>query len=284
MEDGYEVVVGERRYRASQQAEIKVIPAIVRNFTDEQVLELNLIENIQREDLSAVEKGNCCKQLMKKYPERYPSKDVLGKKIGVSSDTISNWLRLTEAPREIQEMIVPPEKAGVPRKLGELDYSTALTITRQIKEPTRQIQIAKELASKPVHGRKARQVITKAAEEPAKPIEKIMEEAIESPCELYFSATSKMPIIQGVQTQTSRVIAPDTRIKPGNIVHATILEPHFVDLRVISVERKRLKYFTEDDAEAEGAKTLEIFKRNWIEKHDKWSEDQLVYIIRFQKA
>ncbi|MCK4933787.1 ParB/RepB/Spo0J family partition protein, partial [Candidatus Bathyarchaeota archaeon] len=68
--DEFEVVVGERRYRASQQVGLLQVPAIVRNIADEQVIELNLIENVQREDLNAVEKGNCCRQLLEKYPQK----------------------------------------------------------------------------------------------------------------------------------------------------------------------------------------------------------------------
>ncbi len=279
----YEVVVGERRYRASQQVGLEKVPAIIRSFTDEQVIELNLVENIQREDLNAVEKGNCCKQLLDKFPKKYPSKETLGKKIGVSTDTINNWLKLTGAPAEIQKMIAPPEKAGVPREIGKLDYSTAVTITRQIKDTERQIEVAKEIANKPVHGRKARQVIAKVIEQPEKLVEEIVEEIIEEPYELTFPATDKEPILRGLQTQTTRTSAPDLRIKAGNTVHATILEPHFADLRVVSIERKRLKYFTEEDAEAEGRYTLEKFKETWKEKHGEWDENQLVYLIRFRK-
>ncbi len=280
----YEVVVGERRYRASQQAGLQKVPAIIRNFTDEQVIELNLIENIQREDLNAIEKGNCCKQLLEQYPEKFPSQKVIGEKIGVSTDTINNWLKLTEAPKEIQKMITPPEKVGVPRELGKLDYSTALTITRQIKEPTRQIELAREIASRPVHGRKARQVIAKAGKQPERPIEEIMQEIIEEPCEITFTAADKTPILKGLKTQTTRTTSPDSRVKTGNIVHATVLEPHFADLRVISVERKRLKYFTEGDAKAEGSYTLKEFKEKWKKKKSKWDENQLVYVIRFEKT
>ena len=68
----FEVVVGERRYRASQQIGLEKIPTIIRDFTDAQVIELNLIENIQREELNAVEKGNCCKLLLKKFPGTEP--------------------------------------------------------------------------------------------------------------------------------------------------------------------------------------------------------------------
>lgn len=118
-EGSYEVVVGERRYRAAQQVGLATVPAIIRKYTDEQVIELNLIENVQREELTAVEKGNCCKQLIEKYPQKYKSRQEIGTRIGISPETISTWLRLTEAPEELQRMIAPTEKTGVPRELGK---------------------------------------------------------------------------------------------------------------------------------------------------------------------
>jgi len=284
IDNGYEVVVGERRYRASQQAGLQTVLAIIRNFTDEEVIELNLIENIQREDLNAVEKGNCCKHLIEKYPEKYPSQEAIAKKIGVSSDTISNWLKLTEAPTEIQKIIAPVEKAGVPRQIGKLDYSTAITITRQIEEPSRQIKVAKEIARKAVHGRKARQVVARAAKQPEKPVEEIVEEVIEEPCELIFTAVDKGPILKSLKTQTTMTNTPDPKIRSPNIVYATVLEPRFADLQVLSVERKRLKYFSEEDARAEGGYSLEEFKEMWEKKHSEWNDNQLVYIIRFKKV
>ncbi|UCE96056.1 MAG: ParB/RepB/Spo0J family partition protein [Candidatus Bathyarchaeota archaeon] len=279
----YEVVVGERRYRASQQAGLQKVPVIIRILTDEQITELNLIENIQRVDLSAIEKGNCCKQLLENYSEKYPSTEIIGKKIGVSSDTINNWLKLTRAPQEIQEMIAPADKIGVPRKLGELDYSTALTITRQIEKPIRQIEVAIEIVSRPVHGRKARQVIAEAAEKPEKPVREILSELMEEPCELTFAGVDKELILNGLKTQITRINTPDRRIKPEKKVLATVLEPHFADLSITSVERKRLKYFTEKDAIAEGDHSLKEFKEKWEKEHGEWDENRLVYIIRFKK-
>ncbi len=284
VDDEYEVVVGERRYRASQQAGLRKVSAIVHNFSDEEIIELNLIENVQREDLSAVEKGNCCKQLLEKFSEKYPSREVIGAKIGVSADTVNNWLKLIEAPEEIQKMVVPTEKAGVPREMGKLDYSTALTITRQIEEPARQIEVAKGIASKPVHGKRARQVVAKAVEEPERPVEEIVKEVVEEPCELIFAAAAKEQILSGVKTQITMTTSPDPKIRSGVTVYATILEPHFADLHVISVERKRLKYFTEGDAKAEGGYTLEEFKKAWKKKHGEWNENQLVYVMRFEKV
>ncbi|MGB9134794.1 MAG: ParB/RepB/Spo0J family partition protein, partial [Candidatus Bathyarchaeia archaeon] len=279
----YEVVVGERRYRASQQAGLKHVPALVRDFTEEQVIALNLVENVQREDLSAVEKGNCCKQLLEKYPEKYPSKEAVGKKVGVSADTVGNWLKLTEAPAEIQRIVAPSEKAGVPREAGKLDYSTALSITRQIQEPERQVEVAREIASKPIHGRKARQIVKKAAEEPEKPVEEIVKEVIEEPLEFTFAAEDRDPILKGSKTQTTRVKPVDSRIKAGSVVSATVMEPNFANLRIVSIERKRLKYFSVDDAKAEGGYTLEEFKRTWRRRHGEWNESHLVYVMRFEK-
>jgi len=62
----YEVVIGERRYRASQQAGLEKVPAVIREYSDDEVVQLNLIENVQREDLSAIEKGKVCKYLLEK--------------------------------------------------------------------------------------------------------------------------------------------------------------------------------------------------------------------------
>lgn len=281
--DGFEVVVGERRYRASQQAGLHQIPAIIRDLTDGQVIELNLVENIQREDLSAVEKGNCCTQLLQKYSQKYPTRESLAKKIGVSVDTINNWLKLTEVPVEIQKMIAPAKKAGVPRSLGKLDYNTALTITRQIDEPTRQVEVAKEIAERPVHGRTARRVVAKIAKEPERPVEEILKEAIEGPIELTFTAAEKEPVLKGLRTQMTTTASPDPKVKAGKVAFATVLEPHFADLQIVSVERKHLKYFNEADAKAEGDYTLEEFREAWKKKHGEWDENQLIFITRFKK-
>lgn len=282
--DGYEVVVGERRYRAAQQAGLETVPAIVRNYTDEQVIELNLIENVQREELSAVEKGNCCKQLIENYPQKYKSRQEIGTRIGISLETISTWLKLTEAPEELQKLIAPTEKAGVPRELGKIDYSTAAAITRQITEPERQVEVAKEIAQKPIYGREAREIIKKVAKEPEKPIEEVIREVVEAPAELTFRLAQAEPVLKGLKTQITQKSAPDPKIKPGATIKATVLEPHFADLRIVSIERKRLKYLTNEDAKNEGGYTLEEFKKQWKDKYDEWNENELAYIIHFEKA
>lgn len=124
-EDGYEVVVGERRYRASQQVNLKRVPVIIRKYSDDEVIELNLIENVQREDLSGVEKGRSCRKLMEKYPDTYPSQKGLAEKIGVSESVISEWLRLTNAPEEIQRMVAPSEPVSKTIPKGKIDWKNS---------------------------------------------------------------------------------------------------------------------------------------------------------------
>lgn len=282
--DEYEVVVGERRYRASQQAKLEKVPAIVREYSDDEVVQLNLIENVQREDLSAIEKGKVCKHLLEKYPQKYPSQIVLAKKIGVSHDAISLWLRTVEVvPQEVQQYVAPSTiSREVPE--GKIDYLTAVRVGRSIKEPNRRAKVIKKLAEKRLPVKERTQVIKKVAREPEKPIEEVIEEVAAIPYELPFRLSHMKPILDSLKVQTSRTGIPSPKVRVGAIVHAAVWEPHFADLRITRIERKRLRYFDEEDAKREGGYTLEGFKKVWQEIHGKWNEDQLVYVVYFEKV
>ena len=279
----FEVVVGERRYRASQQAGLKRIPAIVREYSDDEVVQLNLIENIQREELNAVEKGKVCKYLLDECPEKYPSRTAIAEKIGVSTDAVSLWLKTFEVvPEEVQKLVAPSTVSGdIPE--GKIDYLTAVKASRVIKEPERQVEVIRKLAEKRLPMKERAQVIEKAALEPKRPLEEVIEEVVEAPSDLQFLSDDKQKILQGKKTQTSRTTIPDPKMKIGATVHAVIQEPRFADLRIVSIERKRLRYFNEDDAKNEGYDMLEEFKQKWREVYEEWDESQLVYIIHFEK-
>ena len=279
----FEVVLGERRYRASQQAGLEKIPVIVREYSDDEVVQLNLIENVQREDLSAIEKGKVCRYLLDNCGEKYPSQAAVAKKIGVSSDAVSLWLRTVEVvPKEAQKYVAPSRVSGqVPE--GKIDYLTAVRVGRAVEEPGRRVEVIKKLAEKRLPAKEKAQVIEKLAHEPEKPIEQVIREVVEAPYEMQFEAVDKEPLLRGMKTQTSRTGVPDPKIKAGAIVRAAIWEPHVADLRISSVERKRLKYFDEEDAKREGGYTLEQFKKLWKKTRGEWDEDQLVYVIHFEK-
>lgn len=282
VEGGFEVVVGERRYRASQQAKLQKIPVIIRDFTDDEVIELNLIENIHREDLSVVEKAKSCKQLRDGFPNKYPKWENIAEKIGISFETVKSWVRTLGLPEEVQKLIAPREIVRVPE--GKIDYQTALHVAERIKEPERQVEMAKEIAERRIPQRKARKIIREVAKEPEKPIEEVIKEVVEEPYELPFRLSHMEPILKGMKTQTSRRGIPDPKVRIGAIVHASIWEPHFADLRVTDIERKRLRYFDEEDAKKEGGYTLDEFKKVWKEIHGEWNEDEFVYVIYFEKV
>lgn len=283
VDDGYEVVVGERRYRASQQAGLRTVPVVVRQYTDEEVIELNLVENIQREDLSAVEKGNCCRQLLEKYPKKFGNVQALANRLGLSPATVKTWLGLTKAPKEIQRIVAPAtvERRGTPE--GKIDYTTATTIMQRITEPERQIELGQKLASEGVSQKLARKVIEEVAKSPEKKVEEVLMEIKEEPYELVFEPSDMESILNGAKTQVVSQSAPNPKIKTGASVQASVYVPHFADLRIVSVERKKLKYFDKDDAKREGYSSLAEFKRAWKKKHGEWDENELVYMIQFQK-
>jgi ParB family chromosome partitioning protein len=283
LNDEYEVVVGERRYRAAQQAGLEKVLAIVREYSDDEVVQLNLIENVQREELNAIEKGKVCQYLLENCSEKYPSQTAIAKKIGVSGDAVSLWLRTVEVvPQEAQKYVAPSTVSGqVPE--GKIDYVTALKVGRSVEEPEKRVEVIKKLAEKRLPAKDRSQVIKKVAREPEKPVEEVIDEVAEAPYEMQFNAIDKKPLLEGIKTQTSRTTLPDSKVKAGAIVHAAIWEPHVADLRITSIERKRLKYFDEEDAKREGGYTLEEFKKMWKEIHGEWNEDQLVYTIHFEK-
>ncbi len=100
---GYEIVAGERRWRAAQRAQLHEVPAIVRELDDGEVLELALIENIQRDDLNAIEEARAFRQLMDRFGH---TQEKLAVALGKSRSHIANLLRLLNLPDSILELVV----------------------------------------------------------------------------------------------------------------------------------------------------------------------------------
>jgi ParB family chromosome partitioning protein len=98
----FQIVAGERRWRASQRARLHEIPAIVRDFSDEETLEVALIENIQRQDLNAIEEAQAYKRLLAEYGH---TQEELGRLVHKSRSHVANLLRLLDLPAKIQVMV-----------------------------------------------------------------------------------------------------------------------------------------------------------------------------------
>ncbi|MDF2902794.1 MAG: parB-like partition protein [Bacillus sp. (in: firmicutes)] len=99
---GYEIVVGERRYRAAKEAKLEKIPVVVRNLTEQQMMELAVLENLQREDLTPIEEGSAYQMLMQKLGL---TQEELAKRLGKSRPHIANLVRLLSLPNKIQDLI-----------------------------------------------------------------------------------------------------------------------------------------------------------------------------------
>ena len=116
---GYEIVAGERRYRASQLAGKETIPAIIRDFTDEQMMEIAVLENLQRENLNPIEEAEAYKNLMQTLNL---NQEQLAKKVGKSRSHITNILGILNLPESIKDLIITNKiTMGHARVLSKLE-------------------------------------------------------------------------------------------------------------------------------------------------------------------
>ncbi|PLR94036.1 ParB/RepB/Spo0J family partition protein [Bacillus sp. T33-2] len=99
---GYEIVVGERRFRAAKEAKLAKVPAVVRELSEQQMMELAVLENLQREDLNPIEEGTAYQLLMEKLDL---TQEELAKRLGKSRPHLANHIRLLSLPPKIQELI-----------------------------------------------------------------------------------------------------------------------------------------------------------------------------------
>jgi ParB family transcriptional regulator, chromosome partitioning protein len=99
---GYEIVVGERRFRAAKEAKLEKVPVVVRELNEQQMMELAVLENLQREDLTPIEEGAAYQMLMNKLEM---TQEELAKRLGKSRPHIANLIRLLSLPAKIQDLI-----------------------------------------------------------------------------------------------------------------------------------------------------------------------------------
>ncbi|OHD55317.1 MAG: hypothetical protein A2Y33_16780 [Spirochaetes bacterium GWF1_51_8] len=140
----YELVAGERRWRASKIAGLMEIPAIIRDYTEEERIEIALIENIQREDLNAMEVAMAYKEIMERVGL---TQEELSRQIGKSRSGVANTLRLLKLPEFIRDKVMN----------GELSEGHARAIL-SLDEMSAQIDLAKEIIEKGLSVREAEEI------------------------------------------------------------------------------------------------------------------------------
>lgn len=151
--DHYEIIAGERRWRAAKLAGIKKVPVIIRNYTERQIMEISLIENIQREDLNPIEEALAYKQLMTEYEL---TQEVVATRVSKSRSTITNSLRLLKLCNKVQEMLI--------KKVISEGHARALI---GIDDEKRQVEIAEKIVKDKLSVRDVERLV-KDSDKPAK--------------------------------------------------------------------------------------------------------------------
>jgi ParB family chromosome partitioning protein len=180
-EGHYEIVAGERRWRASQVAGLHQLPVIVRDFSDSEVLEVAIIENIQRADLNAIDEAAAYRQLMDRFGH---TQEQIATGLGKSRSHIANLLRLLTLPEGIQGLVTDGRlSAGHARTLIGADDPMALA--RQIIVKGLSVRQAEALAKK---------VSNKAQNGDSKPKAKAVQDADTIAIEQELAATLRMGV------------------------------------------------------------------------------------------
>lgn len=184
LEDGYEILAGERRYRAALEAGLLEVPVTVLNVTDEEALSVGLIENLQREDLNAMETAEGMQRLIEEF--QYTHEDV-ARAVGCSRSAVSNLLRLLTLSAPVQKLV----REG----LLEMGHARALL---PLKEEA-QIKFALEAAKKGLSVRQVEKLVADSDENGEKKAEKRRTE-------------EKSPEISEYETQLSGIFGPKVKL------------------------------------------------------------------------
>lgn len=152
-EKGYEIIAGERRWRAAQAAGFQDVPIIIREAGDREVAELSLVENIQREELNAVEEANAYQTLMDKFNL---SQDDIATRVGKDRSTIANTVRLLKLPQEAKASLI--DKTITP---GHARSLLALNSDRE------QVQVLRLIVKKGLNVRETERLVKGMQEKPA---------------------------------------------------------------------------------------------------------------------
>ena len=149
MDDGtYQIIAGERRFRASQLAGLDAVPAYIRTADDENVMEMALVENIQREDLNAMEIALAYQHLLEEYNL---TQDRLSERVGKKRTTVANYLRLLKLPAQVQMAL----------KNRELDMGHARALLA-LDNPVDQINLFQEIQTLGYSVRKIEEIVKKS--------------------------------------------------------------------------------------------------------------------------
>ena len=157
MDKNYQIIAGERRFRAARLAGVKEVPVIIKDYSSQEVMEIALIENIQREDLNPIEEALAYQQLIKDYRLK---QDEVAEKVAKSRTAITNSLRLLKLDERVQEMVIE----------GKLSSGHARAII-SIEDKEKQYMVAQKIFDEKLNVRDVEKLV-KNIDKLDKPVEK----------------------------------------------------------------------------------------------------------------
>ncbi|MBB4264517.1 ParB/RepB/Spo0J family partition protein [Roseospira visakhapatnamensis] len=151
--DQYEIIAGERRWRAAQRAQVHQVPVLVRDFTDRDTLEVALVENLQRQDLNPMEEAEGYRRLVHEFDH---TQEALAEAVGKSRSHVANTMRLLTLPEEVRGLLNDGAlTAGHARALLTLEHPTqaARDVVRKGLNVRQTETLAREMAQRPAQAR-----------------------------------------------------------------------------------------------------------------------------------
>jgi ParB family transcriptional regulator, chromosome partitioning protein len=147
---GYEIIAGERRWRASQRAGLLKVPVVVRDVADDKLLAIALIENIQREDLNPIEEAVAYRRLADEY---HLTQDAIAEAVGKDRSSVANYLRLLKLPQEV--------RANLAAAALSMGHARAIL---GLPDASAQLRLSREVVSKNLSVRETEALVKKAAD------------------------------------------------------------------------------------------------------------------------
>jgi ParB family chromosome partitioning protein len=193
---GYELVAGERRWRASQLAGLKQIPAVVRDYTDAEMMEIALIENLQRQNLNPIEEAMAFRRLMEEFGL---TQEEVAQKIGRSRSMIANIVRLLNLQPEIRDFV----------SRGTLSMGQARPLLA-LEIPELQLEAAKQIVEEDLSARDSEELVRRLAARrpPTKKVAKVDQTQVDDDNQFFMNE---------FEDRLKMMLGTQVRIKPGKL-------------------------------------------------------------------
>lgn len=195
--DYYEIIAGERRWRAAKMAKLKEVPVIVKNLTDQEIVEISLIENIQRENLNPIEEAIAYKRLLTEFNLK---QDQVAERVSKSRTAVTNSMRLLKLSDEVQQMVID--------EMLTTGHARALI---GIENPEKQYMVAQKIFDEKLSVRETEKLVKKMQKEKATPVkENVIDPKLEI---IYQNLEEKMKTILGTKVVINKKDAKKGKIE-----------------------------------------------------------------------